>query len=179
VAHTRQTFGRLDVLVRNAADPRGHDRVPVPDVDEAGWHRGVAIKLTSAFWRCQRIVPVLIRQRWGRISNLSSVFGTQGGANTAASCTANFGIQGFTQALALEVARHGITVNAVCPGTVDIARMDRLGRSESWQQTVASIPLGRPACDEEVAGLIAFRCRAAAADITRQSININGGLVMR
>ena len=95
----------------------------------------------------------------------------------AAYCTANFGIQGFTHALALEVARHGITVNAVCPGTVDTARMDGLGRGERWQQAVDSIPLGRPAADEEVAGLIALLC-SAAAYITGQSININGGLVM-
>jgi NAD(P)-dependent dehydrogenase (short-subunit alcohol dehydrogenase family) len=106
------------------------------------------------------------------------VFGKQDGANTAAYCTANFGIQGFTQALALEVARHGITVNAVCPGTVNTARMDGLGRGETWQQTVESIPMGRPAADEDVTGLIAFLCSSAAAYMTGQSININSGLVM-
>jgi NAD(P)-dependent dehydrogenase (short-subunit alcohol dehydrogenase family) len=78
----------------------------------------------------------------------------------------------------LEVARHGITVNAVCPGTVDTARMDGLGRGESWRQAVESVPMGRPGSDEEVAGLIAFLC-SAATYITGQSININGGLVMR
>jgi acetoacetyl-CoA reductase len=83
--------------------------------------------------------------------------------NTAAYCTANFGVQGFTQALALEIARHGITVNAVCSGAVETARMNGLDRGESWQQTVESIPMGRPASDEEVAGLIAFLCSAAAA----------------
>ena len=101
-----------------------------------------------------------------------------GGAHTAAYCTANFGIQGFTQALALEVARHGITVNAVCPGTVDTAHLDGLSRGESWWQAVESIPMGCPGSDEEVAGLIAFLCSAAAAYITGQSININGGLAM-
>jgi 3-oxoacyl-[acyl-carrier protein] reductase len=178
VDHAMQTFGRIDVLVNNAAYPRGHDRVPVAELDEAIWHQVLEIKLTGAFLLCKRIVPVMIHQRWGRIINLSSVFGKLGAMNTAAYCTANFGIQGFTQALALEVARHGITVNAVCPGTVDTARMDGLGRGESWQQTVESIPMGRPASDEEVAGLIGFLCSAAAAYMTGQSININGGLVM-
>jgi 3-oxoacyl-[acyl-carrier protein] reductase len=178
VDHTMQTFGRIDVLVNNAAYPRGNDRVPVPELEEAVWHQVLAIKLTGSFLLCKRVVPVMIQQQWGRIINLSSVFGKQGGANTAAYCTANFGIQGFTQALALEVARHGITVNAVCPGTVDTARMDRLGRGETWQQTVESIPMGRPASDEDVTGLIAFLCSAAAAYMTGQSININGGLVM-
>jgi NAD(P)-dependent dehydrogenase (short-subunit alcohol dehydrogenase family) len=106
------------------------------------------------------------------------VFGKHGGANTAAYCTANSGIQGFTQALALEVARHGITVNAVCPGTVDTARMDGLGRGERWRQALEGIPMGRAGSDEEVAGLIAFLCSAAAPYITGQSININGGLAM-
>jgi 3-oxoacyl-[acyl-carrier protein] reductase len=178
VDHTVQTFGRIDVLVNNAAYPRGNDRVPVADLDEAVWHKVLEIKLTGSFLLCKRIVPMMIQQQWGRIINLSSVFGKQGGANTAAYCTANFGIQGFTQALALEVARHGITVNAVCPGTVDTARMDGLGRGETWQQTVESIPIGRPASDEDVTGLIAFLCSSAAAYMTGQSININGGLVM-
>jgi NAD(P)-dependent dehydrogenase (short-subunit alcohol dehydrogenase family) len=177
VDHTVQTFERIDVLVNHAAYPRGHDRVPVPDLDEAVWHQLLAIKLTGAFLPCKRIVPRMLHQRWGRIINLSSVFGKQDGANTAAYSTANFGIQGFTQALALEVARHGITVNAVCPGTMDTVRMDGLGRGESWQQAVASLPMGRPASAEEVAGLIAF-LRSAAAYITGQSININGGLAM-
>jgi NAD(P)-dependent dehydrogenase (short-subunit alcohol dehydrogenase family) len=177
VDHTVQTFGRIDILVNNAAYPRGRDRVPVPELEEAVWHQVLEIKLTGSFLLCKRIVPLLIQQRWGRIINLSSVFGKYGGTNTAAYCTANFGIQGFTQALALEVARHGITVNAVCPGTVDTARMDGLGRGETWRQAVESIPMGRPGSDEEVAGLIAFLC-SAAAYITGQSININGGLAM-
>jgi 3-oxoacyl-[acyl-carrier protein] reductase len=92
VDHTVQTFGRIDVLVNNAAYPRSHDRVPVPELDEAVWHQVLAIKLTGAFLLCKRIVPVMIQQRWGRIINLSSVFGKHGGANTAAYCTANFGI---------------------------------------------------------------------------------------
>jgi NAD(P)-dependent dehydrogenase (short-subunit alcohol dehydrogenase family) len=101
-----------------------------------------------------------------------------GAPHTAAYCTANFGIQGFTQALAMEVARHGITVNAVCPGAVDTARMDVLGRGAVWQQQLESIPMGRAASDEEVAGLIGFLCSPAAAYMTGQSINIDGGVVM-
>ena len=81
VEHTMQTFGRIDVLVNNAAYPRGHDRVPVPDLDEAVWHQVLAIKLTGSFLLCKRIVPVMIHQRWGRIINLSSVFGKLGGGH--------------------------------------------------------------------------------------------------
>ncbi len=178
VQQTLQTFGRIDVLVNNAAYPRGNDRVPLPELDEAVWRKVLDIKLTGTFLLCKRVVPVMIQQRWGRIINLSSVMGKRGVPNTAAYCTANFGIQGFTQALAMELVRHGITVNAVCPGAVDTARMDVLGRGEIWQQQLEQIPMGRAASDEEVAGLIAFLCGSAAAYMTGQSINIDGGMVM-
>ena len=173
-----KTFGRIDVLVNNAAYPRGNDRVPLPELDETVWRKVLDIKLTGAFLLCKRIVPLMVAERWGRIINLSSIAGKRGSPNTAAYNAANFGIQGFTQSLAMEVARHGVTVNAVCPGTIDTARMDVLGRGEGWQRQLERIPMGRAASDEEVAGLIGFLCSPAAAFMTGQSINIDGGMVM-
>ena len=73
-----QTFGRVDVLVNNAAYPRGNDRVAVPDLDEAVWRKVLDIKLTGTFLLCQRIVPIMTHQQWGRIINFSSVFGKRG-----------------------------------------------------------------------------------------------------
>jgi 3-oxoacyl-[acyl-carrier protein] reductase/meso-butanediol dehydrogenase/(S,S)-butanediol dehydrogenase/diacetyl reductase len=171
-------FGRLDVLVNNAAYPRGNDRVPLPELDEDVWKKVLEIKLTGAFLLCKRIVPIMVQQKWGRIINLSSIAGKRGSPNTAAYNAANFGIQGLTQSLAMEVARHGVTVNAVCPGTIDTARMDVLGRADGWQRQLDRIPMGRAASDEEVAGLIGFLCSPAAAFMTGQSVNIDGGVVM-
>jgi len=171
-------FGRIDVLVNNAAYPRGNDRVPLTQLDEAVWHKVLEIKLTGAFLLCKRIVPIMTRQKWGRIVNLSSVAGKRGAPNTAAYNVANFGIQGLTQSLAMEVARQGVTVNAICPGIIDTARMDVLGRGAGWQDLVERIPMGRAATDEEVSGLIAFLCSPSATYMTGQSINIDGGMVM-
>jgi len=170
VETTVKELGRLDVLVNNAAYPRGNDRVPISQLDE--------VKLTGAFLLCQQVVPIMTKQTWGRIINISSIAGKRGSPNTAAYNAANFGIQGLTQSIAQEVARHGVTCNAVCPGTIDTARMDVLGRGEGWQKQLERIPMGRAATDEEVAGLIGFLCSPAAAFITGQSINIDGGVVM-
>src|SRR5262249_20266826 len=135
------TFGRIDVLVNNAAYPRGNDRVPITELDEGVWHKVLEIKLTGAFLLAKRIVPIMVAQKWGRIVNLSSVAGKRGSPNTAAYNVANFGIQGFTQSLAMGLARDGITVNAVCPGTIDTARMDVLGPGAGCQGILDRIPI--------------------------------------
>jgi NAD(P)-dependent dehydrogenase (short-subunit alcohol dehydrogenase family) len=179
VQQTRQTFGRIDMVVNNAAFARGADRVPVVELSEALFRRVLEIKLVGSFLLCQAVIPVLLEQnQGGRIINLSSGTGKRGLANTAAYCAANFGLQGFTQALAQELAPHRISVNAICPGIIDTARMDVLGRSEEWQRQVRGIPMQRAASDEEVAGLIAYLCSPIAEYITGQSINIDGGMVM-
>jgi len=179
VQQTLATFGRIDILVNNAAIARGVDRVPVVELSEELFRRVLDVKVVGSFLFCKAIIPTLLQQnQGGRIVNLSSIAGKHGFANTTAYCAANFAIQGFTQALAQELAPHRISVNAICPGTIDTARMDVLGRAELWQSIVQSIPMQRAASDEEVAGLIAYLCSPIAEYITGQSINIDGGVVM-
>ena len=179
VEQTLSTFGRIDILVNNAAIARGADRVPLVELSEALFRRVLDVKVVGTFLLSKAVIPTLLQQdEGGRIVNLSSVAGKRGLANTTAYCAANFAIQGLTQALAQELAPHRISVNAICPGTIDTARMDVLGRTEQWQRILQSIPMKRAASDEEVAGLIAYLCSPIAEYVTGQSINIDGGEVM-
>jgi NAD(P)-dependent dehydrogenase (short-subunit alcohol dehydrogenase family) len=185
-----RTFGRIDVLVNNAAAPPGADRVPVVELTEAAWHEILETNLTGTYL-CGRAVAqrMVARGAPGRIINMSSNCGKVGYARMAAYCASKFGVIGFTQALAMELAPHGITVNAICPGAADTDRLDYLGRRAdgSYDETLrqaaiaersAQIPLGRVATAEDVAELAAFLASDAAAYVTGQAINVAGGAVM-
>lgn len=179
MTQTREHLGRIDIVVNNAAIARGADRVPVVELSEELFRRVLEVKIVGSFLLCKAVIPVLLEQNdGGRIVNISSVAGKRGSARTSAYNAANFGLQGFTQALAQELAVHRISVNAICPGLIDTARMDVLGRDELWQRNVDGVPMKRAASDEEVAGLVTYLCSPIAEYITGQSINIDGGRVM-
>jgi len=180
VAATLNEFGHLDILVNNSAFARGADRVPLIELSEELWHQVLEIKLTGSFLMSKEVLPPMIKQRQGGvIINVSSIAGKRGFPNTTAYCTSNFGIQGFTQALAMEVAQHQIRVNAVCPGIIDTARMDVVGRGEAWNKSIEQmVPLKRAGTDEEIGKFIAYLCTPDASYITGQSLNIDGGSVM-
>ena len=180
IGQTLTEFGRVDILINNAATARGPDRVPLTELTEELWRKVLDIKLTGSFLMSQAVIPHLIKQgQGGSIVNISSIAGKRGMPNTAAYCTSNAGIQGFSQALAMELAPHNIRVNAVCPGVIDTSRMDDLGREEKWQATINQlIPLKRAGSDEEIGKFIAYLCSPDASYITGQSLNIDGGVVM-
>jgi 3-oxoacyl-[acyl-carrier protein] reductase len=180
VTTTLQEFGRVDFLINNSAFARGPDRVPLLELSEELWRKVLEIKLTGSFLMCQAVIPALLKQgQGGAIINISSIAGKRGMPNTVAYCTSNFGIQGFTQALAMELAPQNIRVNAVCPGIIDTSRMDDLGREKTWQAAINQfVPLKRAGTDEEVGKFIAYLCTPDASYITGQSLNIDGGAVM-
>lgn len=178
VNRTVKELGRVDILVNNAAAPLGKDRVPVVEMDEAIFRRVFDIKVLGTFLCSRAVVRQMIKQgQGGRIVNLSSTAGKRGVPRTSAYCAANFAVDGFTQSLAKEVGSHGITVNSVCPGTIETARMDSIGRGDAWAERAKASPLGRVGEDWEVAELIGYLCSNRAAFITGQAININGGTV--
>jgi 3-oxoacyl-[acyl-carrier protein] reductase/meso-butanediol dehydrogenase/(S,S)-butanediol dehydrogenase/diacetyl reductase len=185
-----RTFGRIDILVNNAAAPPGADRVPVVELPEAAWHAVLETNLTGTYL-CSKAVAALMLARGtpGRIINMSSNCGKVGYARLAAYCASKFGVIGLTQALAMELAPHGITVNAICPGSADTDRLDFLGRrpdgsydealrARAVAERAAAIPLGRVATAEDVAELAAFLGSDAAAYVTGQAINVAGGAIM-
>jgi NAD(P)-dependent dehydrogenase (short-subunit alcohol dehydrogenase family) len=138
----------------------------------------IDVKLLGTFYCAKAAAEQMVRQgEGGRIVNLSSTMGKSGRANTSAYNAANFAVDGFTQALSKELGEHAITVNSVCPGLIETARMDGLGRTDRWDARLAEIPLGRAGTDEEVGELIGFLCSHRAAYITGQSINVNGGVI--
>jgi 3-oxoacyl-[acyl-carrier protein] reductase/meso-butanediol dehydrogenase/(S,S)-butanediol dehydrogenase/diacetyl reductase len=176
VARTVREFGRVDILVNNAAAPYGKDRVPVLEVDPAVFWRVIQVKVMGTFLCSRAAARHMVKQgQGGRIVNLSSTAGKRGSARNAAYNASNFAVDGFSQALAKELALDKITVNCVCPGLIETARMDPLGRGDTWQKRIEGIPAGRVGEDWEVAELIGYLCSPRAAYITGQAIGINGG----
>lgn len=182
-------LGGIHILVNNAAAPPGDDRVPVVELSEAAWDRVLDVNLKGTFLCSRAVAPVMIRQGvGGRIVNIGSDCSKVGRPRMAAYCASKFGVVGFTQALALELAPHGITVNAVCPGAADTERLDYLGqrpdgtydpalRAARIAERAAAVPLGRLAKPEDVAEVVAFLCSDGAAYLTGQALNVSGGAV--
>jgi NAD(P)-dependent dehydrogenase (short-subunit alcohol dehydrogenase family) len=190
IGQALQRFGRIDILVNNAAAPPGADRVPVVELSEEAWDAVLDVNLKGSFLCAKAVAAVMLRQKIrGHIINISSDKGKIGAANLAAYCASKFALIGFTQALAMELAPAGITVNAVCPGGVDTERLDYLGRREDGsydpslrverlRQLAAKTPLGRFTTANDVAELVAFLASDGAEQITGQAINVSGGTIM-
>ena len=190
IARALEVFGRIDILVNNAAAPPGADRVPVVDLPEEAWDVVLDTNLKGTFLVSKAVARVMLEKKTrGRIVNIASDRAKVGTTNLSAYCASKFGLVGFTQCLAMELAPAGITVNAVCPGGVDSERLDYLGRrldgaydeqtrAEEIQRRAALNPLGRLTTPDDVAEVVSFLASDGAGYITGQSINVTGGSVM-
>ena len=186
VEETRNARGRIDILVNNA----GLQYVaPIDDYPLEQWTRLLAVLLTGPFLFTQAVLPAMRAQRWGRIVNISSINGKRGDAGKAAYCSAKHGLIGLTRTAALETAKDGITVNAICPGLVmtplilgqvdDLAKVHGMDPGEVLERHfLANIPSGRATEPAEIASLARYLASDEAASITGQAINVSGGLIM-
>ncbi len=167
-------FGKIDILVNNAGITR--DQL-VMRMKRADWDAVLNTNLTSAYLCIQQVIGSMLKQRWGRIINVTSVFGQMGQAGQANYAASKAGLIGLTMAMAREVASRNITCNAVAPGFIETS-MTAVLSDEFKQNAIKQIPLGRVGSPEDVASAVCFLASEEAAYITGQVLGVNGGLLM-
>jgi len=169
-----EAFGRADILVNNAGVTRDGLLLRMKDSD---WEHVLATNLTGAFHCIRAFAKPMMKQRWGRIVNVSSVVGLTGNAGQANYAASKAGLLGLTKAVAKELASRHITVNAVAPGFIETAMTDSL-TEKVREGLLAQIPMGRLGKPEDVASAVAFLCSEDAAYVTGQVLTVDGGMVM-
>jgi 3-oxoacyl-[acyl-carrier protein] reductase len=167
-------FGSVDILVNNAGITRD---TLLLRMKRADWDAVITTNLTGVFLLTQALLNPMVRGRWGRIINISSVVGRTGQAGQANYAASKAGLIGFTQSMARELASRSITVNAVAPGYIETAMTAALDEKQR-QSLLSHIPLGRPGSDQDVAHAVAFLASPQAAYITGHVLDVNGGLFM-
>jgi 3-oxoacyl-[acyl-carrier protein] reductase len=169
-----ERFGKIDILVNNAGVTKDTLLMRMKRTD---WDSVMQTNLSGAFFCTQAVVGPMLRQRWGRIINITSVFGQTGQAGQANYAASKAGLIGFTMAMARELASRSITVNAVAPGYIETAMTE--GLSEDLKAKVNEmIPLGRAGSDMDVAHAVRFLASEEAGYITGHVLKVNGGMLM-
>jgi 3-oxoacyl-[acyl-carrier protein] reductase len=173
-AKALQQFGRIDVLVNNAGVTRDGLAVRMKRED---WDRVLEINLHGAFFAIQQVLPAMMKQRYGRIINITSIVAESGNAGQANYVASKAGLIGLTKALAQEMAPREITVNAVAPGFID-TDMTAVLSAELKEKLLAQVPLRRLGRPEEIAAAVRFLASEEAGYITGHVLNVNGGMYM-
>jgi 3-oxoacyl-[acyl-carrier protein] reductase len=169
-----ERFGKIDILVNNAGVTKD---TLLMRMKRSDWDAVLQTNLSGAFFCTQAVIGSMLKQRWGRVINISSVFGQMGQAGQTNYAASKAGLIGFTMALAREVGSRTITVNAVAPGYIETAMTEGLS-PELKAKVGEMIPLGRPGTDMEVAHAVRFLASEEAGYITGHVLNVNGGMLM-
>jgi NAD(P)-dependent dehydrogenase (short-subunit alcohol dehydrogenase family) len=183
VGQVLQSFGTIDILVNNAGIGSSSSPRPVVDFDDAFWNKTLALNLTAPYLFTKAVLPVLLAKKWGRIINIASINGKLPAIHGAAYTASKHGLLGLTRTLALEVAREGITVNAICPGPVHTEMNDRRLEYDAGRLGVSIAelesrltPIGRRLEPEEIVPMAVLLAASESAAITGQAFNVCGGI---
>ena len=168
------TFGHIDILVNNAGITRDGLLIRMKDSD---WDEVLNINLKGVYLVTKAVTKLMVKQRAGRIINMTSVSGVTGNVGQANYAAAKAGVIGFTKTCAKELAARGITVNAVAPGFIETAMTDVLPEKIK-EGIAATVPFGRMGQPEEIASVVTFLASDFASYITGQVLNVDGGMVM-
>jgi 3-oxoacyl-[acyl-carrier protein] reductase len=171
---TAAEFGRIDVLINNAGVTK--DGLAVR-MKEADWRTVLDTNLSGAFFAIQQVLPAMMRERWGRIVNISSVVGEMGNAGQANYVASKAGLIGLTKSLAQELGARNITVNAVAPGFIETDMTGGLS-DELKQKMLANTPLRRMGTPDDIAHAVRFLVSEEASFITGHVLDVNGGIYM-
>lgn len=175
VKETLSAYGRLDILVNNAGTTRD---TLIMLMKENAWNLVLQTNLNSAFYCTKAVLRPMMKKRFGRVINITSVVGLAGQAGQSNYAASKAGLIGFTKSIAKEVGSRNITVNAIAPGFVPTALTDVLS-PDMVEQAIQSTPLGRLGTAEEIACAVAFLASTEAGFITGQVLSVDGGLVMQ
>ncbi len=167
-------FGKIDILVNNAGITR--DQL-IMRMKRADWDAVLNTNLTSAYLCIQQAISSMLKERWGRIINITSIFGQTGQAGQANYAASKAGLIGLTMAVAREVGSRNITCNAVAPGFIETAMTSALSE-DLKQSALKMIPLGKVGTPDDVASCVAFLASEDAGYITGHVLNVNGGMLM-
>ena len=172
VAEVTKEVGSVDVLVNNAGITRD---MTFKKMTKADWDAVISTNLDSAFNMTKQVMDGMLERKWGRVINVSSVNGQKGAFGQTNYAAAKAGMHGFTKALALEVARNGVTVNTISPGYIGTKMVMAIPQEILDSKILPQIPVSRLGKPEEIAGLVAYLSSDEAAFVTGANISINGG----
>ncbi len=174
IPSVEEKFGKLDILVNNAGLTRDGLLMRMKDED---WQKVIEVNLTSIFRLCRSAIRGMMKNRAGRIINISSIVGVTGNPGQTNYVASKAGLIGFSKALAQEVASRSITVNCVAPGFIPSPMTDELNEDQK-ARIIASIPMGKMGDVKDIAAAVAFLASEEAGYITGQTLHVNGGMAM-
>ncbi|MGM0422647.1 MAG: 3-oxoacyl-[acyl-carrier-protein] reductase [Pseudomonadota bacterium] len=174
IKEAEEKMGQIDILVNNAGLTRDGLVMRMKDED---WQSVLDVNLTSAFRLSRAVMRGMMKRRWGRIINITSIVGVTGNPGQANYCASKAGMIGMSKSMAAEIANRGITVNCVAPGFIKTAMTDELG-DDQHDKLVANIPAGKMGSPEDIAAAVTYLASEDAGYMTGQTLHVNGGMAM-